>query len=201
MGKTREVKPKPKLEASEEATVPETIEAVGNYLQERYGKLSDKELSDKVRDAQARLREIEADLDTAEEGLADALVRDEADIAEADLDAPVVAKNYQRERERLAKLIPQRWRLRKMVAELDLAQRLRTAERKSKEACELYEEIQPLEQKLRELQDEVRLLQDKRTAAVHIAREATAPMKHLVSQVVELQRPDMSGLVRYVGLK
>jgi len=179
VGKTREVKPKPKLEASEEATVPETIEAVGNYLQERYGKLSDKELSDKVRDAQARLREIEADLDTAEEGLADALVRDEADIAEADLDAPVVAKNYQRERERLAKLIPQRWRLRKMVAELDLAQRLRTAERKSKEAYELYEEIQPLEQKLRELQDEVRLLQDKRTAAVHIAREAAAPMKHL----------------------
>ena len=57
MGKTREVKPKPRLEVSEDASVPETIEAVRNYLQERYGKLSDKELRDKIRDAQARLRE------------------------------------------------------------------------------------------------------------------------------------------------
>ena len=65
--------------------------------------------------------------------------------------------------------------MRKMVAELDLAQPLRTAERKSKEARELYEEIQPLEEKLRELEAEVRHLQDERTAALHIARERLAP--------------------------
>ena len=50
----------------------------------------------------------EGDLETAEEGLSDALVRDEREIGEADLDAPVVAKHYNKERERLSKLIPQR---------------------------------------------------------------------------------------------
>ncbi len=200
---TKERKAKPKLDpkALAEASVPEIIEAVQTYLVEKHGHLSEEDLVARVKDARARLADIEADLALSEEGLADALLKDEQALGESDLDAPVVAKHFQRERERLAKLVPQRWRLRKVVAELDLLHRMRVGARESERTEELARKIGPLEEQMRELEAELRRLQDERQGALYAAQGATGPMKQLAAQVVELQTPDLGGLARYVGLQ
>ncbi len=66
------IKQKAKLEVAEDATVPETVEAVVEYLKERHGHLSDEQLAERTAEVQRSLREIEADLGTANEGLQDA---------------------------------------------------------------------------------------------------------------------------------
>jgi chromosome segregation ATPase len=197
---TKESNPKPKLEVAEDASVPERIEAVRSYLDARYGKLSDEELGKRIADVRSRLREVEQDLETADAGLSDALMRDEAEIADADLDAPVSARHYNKERERLSKLIPLRWRLRKQLAELDLAQRIRTGSENTDKARELLGKIEPTREEMRQLEAQIRVLEDERAMCLHAVREATAGLKNLTAQVVELQRPDLGNLTHYLGL-
>ena len=199
---SKEKKRSPRLEVKEDATVAEQVEAVTTYLDARYGDLTDEELHARISEASVKLKEIEDDLATADEGLQDALAKDESEIADLDdLDAPVAAKHYQRERERLSRLVPKRWRLRKLRAELDLTWRLRRGVAEGKKARELYEKLQPLEEQMRKLEQTVRRLQDERRGALERGRDLTGPTKHLAAQVIELQTPDLGGLTLCIGLR
>ncbi len=111
----------------------------------------------------------------------------------------MVGKHYQRERERLSKLISKRWRLQRTLVELELTARLRRNAAAAEESRKLAAEIAPLEEEKRQLELIIHL-QNRRQAAVLAERENQIS-KFMVAEVVRLQRPDLGNLVKLIGLE
>lgn len=191
----------PRLEVADDATLADMTEAVTEYLNALYGDESTEDLAKRVAGLRRDLAEVEEDLSTSQAGLEDALQKDMNALdteAAKDPNVSVEAKHYNEEKQRLARQVVKRERLRKLLVETQAAYGFRVAEEKRARAKELYEEIEPLRAELQEKEQKVNALQGQYTEATHTARE-TMPSKHDIANIVAVQKPDLSQLRQYLS--
>ncbi len=193
-------KPKPPV-FDEETPFNEKVEQIADYVREKYEAWSLEDLATAWQDAQKKVRELQEAIELADTALSDAALKDANELAESmehDLDASIEAKHTNKERERTARLYPQRWRAMKMMNEYELTYRIRATAEKQAEAAELRPQLEKKRQKLRELEQEVNQLQGRVSELSHIARE-TQPKKQLFGQFEALAAgPDLSGMRRFL---
>ena len=170
---------------------------VAQAMAETYGHLSAEELGKAWQEAQARFREVEAEIAGADERLREAARKDEKEFLSAGEGVAAASEPYRHSAEedrRTVYLGRKRWALERRMVALEIAFRFRHAVELAEEMEERYPKIQELERKIAELQGELQQLRLQQADCSQERRDLD-PDQHIVSRYVALSEgPKLSGL-------